>query len=108
MIDWWGLFTASLWILGLSVLLATFSLRGYRRSLLKAAGAPLDLGRSRGYPLGLLLLSLGLGAGSDWWLEQLLWGVLALLTVAELVVSLRKDAHRPDVVGPSPAQPPDH
>lgn len=86
MIDWWGVFYNALWILGLALMLAVFSMATFR-----ASQAGRRLGDELAAPAlqvpllaGLLLFCLGLLlAGRSWW-ERLLWGALALITAAVL------------------------
>ncbi len=81
MIDWGYVVTNSLWILGLSMILAAFSYHDWlareskqsRRDLLQRPSWRLP------FSTGMLLFCLGLGLGREatWW-EQSLWGVLAI------------------------------
>ncbi len=100
MINWTSLAANSLWILGLSVLLAAFSYRSYIRSLYKGvstatddAGRPVDKSGTEPYfRLGMVLFVLGQVAisgltGEAWW-RILLWTVLLILLLVEPGISL--------------------
>jgi hypothetical protein len=92
MIDWVFVGLNALWILGLSLALATLSLALYNASdqnkklseVLKRKGYSLFL------DLSMILLCLGLFGLLDAWWERLLWGVLALGSIT----SLWLDTHR--------------
>jgi hypothetical protein len=81
MIDWWGLFHNSLWIVGLAVGLAVLSVADYqahrqgigRRQKLGEAGVRIPL------VAGVALFCLGLAAASDPWWQRGIWGVLGAL-----------------------------
>lgn len=94
MIDWWNVAGNAVWIFGAAVLLARFSYRRYeaaearRLGLSKRPAAP-----DRIYRLGLLLLSIGLGVSTTSWIERLIWGLLALTSIVELILTRR--ASRP-------------
>lgn len=89
MIDWWGLVPNVLWVLGLALALAVFSVASYQagaqgarlRDNLKQATyhVPLNLGLSF-FCLGLLLSS------RTWW-EGVLWGLLAAGFAAQATVA---------------------
>lgn len=97
MIDWTMLAANSLWILGLSVLLAAWSYRSYIRSLHKEAaqktGVPVDVSNIEPYfRLGMVLFVLGQVAvsglsGEVWW-RILLWTVLLILLLVEPTIAL--------------------
>lgn len=101
MINWTMLAANSLWIVGLSVLLAAFSYRSYIRSLYKdaarTAGVPGQIqgdvsGSEPYFRLGMVLFVLGqvaVSALSDeaWW-RILLWTVLLILLLVEPGVAL--------------------
>jgi hypothetical protein len=81
LIDWRLVAFSALWILGASILLATFSF-GYfvareRRTRTRAVL------RGQGYQVGLYgglaLFALGMAGGAGTWWEALIWAVLALL-----------------------------
>ena len=88
MMDWVHLVVNSIWILGLSVILAAF---GYNDWLVREAGGRRrDLFRKRSWRLpsaagmALFCLALGLGRHVSWW-GRALWGVLAFSFLAQLV-----------------------
>lgn len=92
MIDWAYVATSSLWILGLSIILAAFS---YHDWLARETGQRLrDLFERPSWRLpfstGMVLFCLGLGLGRRfaWW-ERTLWGALAFFFVCQLVRELR-------------------
>lgn len=87
MIDWLGLFTNSLWILGLAVCLATLSLASYRTRtqsirLGEAFGMP---GSQGALAVGLLLFCLGILATSQTWWQVLLSGLAVLLVAGRFL-----------------------
>ena len=88
MIDWWNLAGHAVWIFGAAVLLARFSYRSYEKSESRRLGLPRrPAGPDRIYRLGLLLLSIGLGAVSSSWIERGVWGLLAILSIVELILA---------------------
>src|SRR4051794_27065829 len=110
MIDWWEIGTNALWILGLAILLASFSYRSYAVSL-RRSGVPLAPGRlSTGFfaRLGLLLITAGLGLTSSSLLQQVLWGIIGMVTLGDLVQSLRRPQLEPASSLPSIAEHADH
>ena len=88
MIDWWSVFTNSLWLVGLAAALAIVS---YSDWLASAEGGSWRitsrrLAHSSGFFLSLALAAVGIGLGADVWWEHGLWllfalgfGILALL-----------------------------
>lgn len=97
MINWTMLAANSLWIVGLSVLLAAFSYRSYLKSiykpLAKATGQPVDVSGAEPFlRLGMGLFVLGQVAVSflseeAWW-RILLWAVLLILLLIEPGIAL--------------------
>jgi hypothetical protein len=87
MIDWWGLARNALWILGLSVCLATLSMVSFRaraeqsrlREALSKPGTELTLA------FGLLLFSLGMLATSRSWGQALVSGLLFVLVSGQII-----------------------
>jgi len=86
MIDWIGVATNSLWIMGLAVCLAALSFADYDahhtgrklRQVLASSGYSLALWS------GLALFCAGVAlSGGRWW-ERGLWGVLALMAAVEV------------------------
>jgi hypothetical protein len=92
MIDVWGVAANSLWILGLSVLLATLSWASWAASEEKvrfrvALARP---GIQQALNLGLFLFCAGLAAtGRAWW-ERVLWGLLAAAWVVQAWLAGRR------------------
>jgi hypothetical protein len=81
MIDWYFVFTNSLWILGLSIVLAALS---YHHWLARELGRRLcDQFREPAWVMpfagGMVLVSLGLALaeGARWW-ERVLWAILGV------------------------------
>ncbi len=81
-IDWFGVFSNALWVLGLATALAAVSYADWRRRL---AQPRLTLRQALGQPtfqaawsLGLLLVSAGLALASEPLWQTALWAVLAL------------------------------
>jgi hypothetical protein len=90
MIDWWNLAGHAVWIFGASVLLARFSYRSYEKSESRRLGLAWRPAKpDRIYRLGLLLVSIGLGAVSSSWLERGVWGLLAIMSVVDLILAWR-------------------
>lgn len=80
LIDWQLVGFSALWILGLSVLLATFSYADY---MAHTEGARTrEMLRRRPYPAamyaGLTLFGLGLAGATNTWWENALWIIVAL------------------------------
>jgi hypothetical protein len=92
MIDLWGVLANVLWIVGLAVVLAAFSLVRYR-ALREGRRLRLALGQ-RAFRLalaaGMLLFSLGLLATDGRLWARLLWGALAGLWVWQGWVARRQ------------------
>ena len=81
-IDWFGVFSNGLWILGLAVGLAALSYADWRRRL---SQPPLTLRQALGQPafqaawsLGLLLFCAGLALVSEPWWQAVAWAALAV------------------------------
>jgi hypothetical protein len=93
MIDWYFVFVSSLWILGLSIILAAFSwldwwskeTRTRRRELFKR---PMWRVPANG---GMVLVCLGFGLGRDvaWW-ERTLWALLFASFAWSFIVAARE------------------
>jgi uncharacterized membrane protein len=79
MIDWWAVLTNGLWIAGLAMALALFSLADWRASQRGEGpgGAVERAGRSAGLALSLTLVCLGAGLSVSRGWERLLWLLLA-------------------------------
>lgn len=94
MVDWVGPAFHALWVLGLAVLLATWSLASWearraRRRFLAVLGRPRHVAATWA---GLSLFALGLALSSTRWWEQALWGALAAASVAQGAWVLRQGA----------------
>jgi hypothetical protein len=81
MIDWWGFFYNSLWVVGLTVVLAVFSMASYQARvegvrLWRRLSAPR---LQAPFNLGMALFCLGLVLTSRSWWEQAVFSLLALL-----------------------------
>jgi hypothetical protein len=80
MIDWWNIFTHSLWIAGLAAALAIFSHADWQAST-KGHGlksALKHVSQSPGFALAMALICLGAGLGVVRWWERMLWLALAV------------------------------
>ena len=94
MIDIWGVIANSLWVLGLSVLLAALSWAHWVastekclfRKVLKRPATQLAL------DLGLFLFCSGLAATARTWWERVLWGLLAIAWVVQAYLAGRGKA----------------
>ena len=92
MIDWWGVFSNSLWVLGLSVLLAAWSMAYYEaqrfdRKTLQLLG---EGGYSWAVTIGLVLFCVGLAATEDRLWARILWGVLGVAFIVDQGLRWRK------------------
>jgi hypothetical protein len=100
MIDWWNVAGHAVWIVGAAVLLARFSYRRYEAAERRRLG----IAQSRSaipdviYRLGLVLVSVGLGVSSTSWIERAIWGLLAVASIAEVLL-LRRRRARPGQPG---------
>lgn len=95
MIDWVFVGLNALWIFGLSLVLATLSLAFYTASYQNKKLFEVLKGYATFLNLGMLLICLGsCGLARTGW-ERLLWGVLALGTVANLWVETHKLVLKP-------------
>jgi len=97
MIDVWGVFSNSLWILGLAVLLAVWSYASYEASRRKQKVRHVI--RELGYALvlnaGMVLFLAGMATTEDRWWARGLWIIIGLGVIAEsvwLVIQHRKAA----------------
>lgn len=87
MIDWWNVAGHAVWIFGAAMLLARFSYRRYEKAEAKQLGSEQKpLTPDRIYRLGLLLVSVGLGATSTSWMQRGIWALLAIISMVELVM----------------------
>ena len=92
MIDWYGVFANSLWILGLSLALATFSYASWQASM-NHERTLARLKRTEiliAFSLAALLFCAGLAATSDTVLEIIIWSILGLLSVIQIFLLLRQ------------------
>ncbi len=103
MIDWWMVATNSLWILGLSIVLAAFSYHDWLARVKQRRRRDLFKERSWRLPwtLGMFLTSVGWGLSQAgrWW-ETTLWFALAASfgwDMLGLMLAYRRSAshHRP-------------
>jgi hypothetical protein len=87
MIDVWGVFTNSLWILGLAVLLAVWSYASYEagRRKKKVRYVINELGYALALDAGMLLFLAGMVTTEDRGWARGLWIVLGLGVIAESV-----------------------
>jgi hypothetical protein len=79
MIDWWNVFTNSLWIIGLAQALAVFSYVDWQASTAgQSPGATVAwLTHNSGFVGGMALVCLGAGLGASPWWERVLWLLFA-------------------------------
>lgn len=93
MIDWYFVFTSSLWILGLSIILAAFSWLDWRSNETRVSRRVLFKRPMWRVPAngGMVLVCLGLGLGRDvpWW-ERAVWGVLFVSFAWSFVAAVRE------------------
>lgn len=92
MIDWFNLAANSLWILGVSIWLATLS---YTRGKAMEQGLSLSHELNKSTPqgilyLGALLFSLGLSATSSTGWEKVLWVFLAVAFAVQALITFRQ------------------
>jgi hypothetical protein len=85
MIDVWGVFSNSLWILGLAVLLAVWSYASYEagRRKQKVRYVINELGYALTLDAGMLLFLAGMATTEDRWWAHALWIVLGVGVIAE-------------------------
>ena len=92
MIDWAGLAVDAIWIVGLSLLLATFSYAGWARRRGGVGWRGL-IGRMAYHSLldgGIVLVCLGLLGSGHSAVEQAMWGLLAAWFAADGLLTWRK------------------
>jgi hypothetical protein len=87
MINWWGLVSNSLWILGLSLCLSVLSMVSYRaraeqRPLREALSEP---GSQVALVFGMLLFCLGILATSRTWWQVLLSGLVVVIVAGSII-----------------------
>lgn len=92
MIDWLAVLINSLWILGLSILLASFSYQYWlagqvKRPLRAQLNTPSFL---QSFWLSLGLISAGLAGSSQTWWETSLWTLFTLLSLYNLFTANRQ------------------
>jgi len=97
MIQWSMVFANSMWILGLSVLLAAFSYRSYvKRALPESSNNEWN---RRSYPffsrVGFLLASMGLCLSSQSLVERAVWGMISLAILSEVLIKRMVILRRP-------------
>lgn len=90
MLDVWGVISNSLWVVGLAILLATWS---WARYAAYQAGvkpkAVLDQSRyAVALDTGLLLFVIGMASTEGRWWAQVLWGVLGLWVMVHAAARL--------------------
>lgn len=87
MIDVWSIARNSLWILGLALLLATFSYADWKAQQqgCKRSHVTDEPAFCFSINIGLALFGLGLLATSDSWWEMAAWAVVLLLTLVQMI-----------------------
>ena len=92
MIDVWGVVRNGLWVIGLSVLLASWSWARY--AAIQARGKTRDkLDEARyavALDVGLLLFVAGMAATEGRWWARIMWATLGVVVIIHAVLSLRK------------------
>ena len=90
MIDWFSVAANSLWIVGLAVLLATFSYSDWKKSVEKSSLRAVlgEFTPSLCINFGLFLFCSGLLATSTTWWERAGWGIALLLVVGQVVADV--------------------
>jgi hypothetical protein len=79
-IDWWNIFTNSVWISGLALALASFGYADWQ-AWRSDEGIRMTIQittRSPGFALGLALACLGAGLGVSTWWQRIVWLLLAV------------------------------
>jgi cell division protein FtsW (lipid II flippase) len=105
MIDPWSIIPHALWLLGLAILLATFSYRDWSGSHPRHAAPPVAADRSRmWYLVGLLFFCLGMLATSGSTLERAGWAIVLLLVLAQLLLPSLRLARRREPTKPPATQ----
>lgn len=87
LIDWWGLFHNSLWVLGLAVCLASVSMASYeaRAEQVRLRAKLGDARFQLPVAVAAVLFCLGLLASGQAWWERAMWALLAAIGVAQAV-----------------------
>ncbi|MGD1995080.1 MAG: hypothetical protein PVI59_17955 [Anaerolineae bacterium] len=85
MIDWWGLLHNALWVAGLAIILGALSMASYeaQRAHVHLRHKLQDPGFRLWSSVGAALFCTGLVLGGEAWWEYVLWGLLALASVAK-------------------------
>ncbi len=85
MIDWWGVFSNTLWVVGLAVLLAAWSMAYYeaQHDDRKVREAFSQTSYSWALTVGLMLFCAGLAATEDRWWARVLWTLLGVGFLAD-------------------------
>jgi hypothetical protein len=90
MINIWTIGAHALWILGLSILLATFSYRSYARSLQRAGAVSTSpAGHTIWYRVGWVVFGLGVAAVSPSWGGRASGAALALVLLVQMALNHR-------------------
>jgi hypothetical protein len=86
-IDWWGLAHNALWIVGLAVILAAFSMASYRARVDRIPLRQELGGKTTQFPMviGMVLFCLGLLLSSRSWWEKVIWGLAMAWFVVQAV-----------------------
>lgn len=95
MIDWWWVFTNSLWLLGAAAMLAIFSHADWLASVEEKdlRFSLKHMAHNPGFSLALTFFFLGAGLGVSQWAERIIWFILAAASGAwavRLWLELRK------------------
>jgi len=93
LIDWKMVGFASLWILGLAVILSTLSFGHYhaRTESMKINAVLKRSGYSKAFALGMVMFCIGLAGSSNTWWEITLWLVLGASFLLQSMHSIRSE-----------------
>ncbi len=86
MIDFWGVFSNFLWVMGLAILLATLSYASYAAAVAKTTRMREKLDEfpyALALDVGLVLFCAGLAATEDRWWARLLWIGLGIMWIVD-------------------------
>jgi len=91
MIDWVGVVIATIWIMGLALLLAVVSIAYWSSSATRTSLGHVLAKRSFYVALrvGIVLFGLGMLMGTETWWEKILWGLVTVFFVWEAIATLR-------------------
>ena len=93
MINWFGVFANSLWILGLAVALATLSYASWQASIyhIKTRQQLKQPGILISFSAAAVLFCAGMAATSDKVWEIVIWSVLGILFIIQIILLARQN-----------------